>query len=194
MVVVLALVLGVLTAYAQGWLPEHVGSLANSVGSWVLVACALSLLATSGRLAAVFGSASLLALLAGYVLGAETRGYPSSTAAIGFWGAAGLLAGPLLGLSSYWVKTGRDSLAATGVGLVSGVLVGEGVYALTTIADTTYPPYWWGDILVGLVLLLAVARLRLLGVGAFALSVGVTILATGAFVVVYSRDMLALLP
>lgn len=63
-VVAIALALGVATAYAQEWLPEQMGSLANSVGSWALVACALSLLATSGQLAAVFGSASLLTLLA----------------------------------------------------------------------------------------------------------------------------------
>lgn len=119
----MALALGVLTAFAQGWLPPQLGSLANSSGSWALVACGLSLLAISGRLAAVFGSASLLALLAGYVLGAEMQGYPSSRALIVFWGAAGLLAGPLLGLSAYWVKTRRDLLAATGVGAVRGVLV-----------------------------------------------------------------------
>lgn len=75
-VAIVALALGVLTAYAQGWLPQQMGSLANSAGSWALVAFALSLMATSGWLAAVFGSASLLALLAGYVLGAEMQGYP----------------------------------------------------------------------------------------------------------------------
>lgn len=126
-VVSVPVALGVLTAYAQGWLPQQMSSLANSAGSWTLVAFALSMLAPSGRLAAVFGVASLLGLLAGYVLGAGMRGYPSSNTMIVFWGAAALLAGPLLGLSGHWVKTRRDLLAAIGLGAASGVLMGEGV-------------------------------------------------------------------
>lgn len=170
------------------------GSLANSAGSWALVAFALSLMATSGWLAAVFGSASLLALLAGYVLGAEMQGFPSSTTTVLFWGAAALLAGPLLGLSAFWIKTRRDLLAATGVGAMSGVLIGEGIYGLTQVADTTYPPYWWGEIVVGLILLLAVAWRRLLEIRVVALSAGVAVLAAATFVLVYSRGPSALLP
>jgi hypothetical protein len=192
-VAIVALALGVLTAYAQGWLPQQMGSLANSTGSWALVAFALSLMATSGWLAAVFGSASLLALLAGYLLGAEMQGYPSSTTTVLFWGAAALLAGPLLGLSAFWIKTRRDVLAATGVGAVSGVLMGEGIYGLTQVADTTYPPYWWVEIVVGLILLLAVAWRRLLGVRAVVVSVGVAVLAAVAFVLVYRRGPILLL-
>lgn len=150
-VAIVAFAVGVLTAYAQGWLPEQMGSLANSAGSWALVAFALSLIATSGWLAAVFGSASLLALLAGYLLGAQMQGFPSSTTTVVFWGAAALLAGPLLGLSAFWVKTRRDFLAAIGVGVMSGVIIGEGIYGLTRVADTTHPPYWWGEIVVGLI-------------------------------------------
>jgi len=156
----------------------------------VLAACALSLLATSDRLAAAFGCASLLGLLVGYVLGAQMRGYPSSHSTILFWGVAALLAGPLLGVSAYWVKTRSDVRAGIGVGVVSGVLVGEGIYGLTRIADTTYPPFWWGEIVVGLVLLLAVAWRRLVGFRALAVSVGLTVLVALAFVVVYSRGPL----
>lgn len=188
------LALGVLTAYAQGWLPEQVGSLANSAGSWALVAFALALPAANGRLAAAFGSLSLLALLAGYVLGARVRGYPSSASTIAFWGAAAMLAGPLLGLSAHWVRTGRGPVAAAGIGAMSGVLVGEGVHGLVAIADTTYPAYWWGEIVAGVVLLILVARRRLRGVRTVVLSVVVTVSAAAAFVVVYSRDLLALLP
>ena len=69
---------------------------------------------------------------------------------------------------------------------MSGILVGEGIYGLTQIADTTYPPYWWGEIVVGLILLIVGAR-RLLGSRAVALSIGVAALAAAAFVLVYSR-------
>lgn len=77
---------------------------------------------------------------------------------------------------------------------MSGVLVGEGLYALTTIADTTYPPYWWGEIVAGLVLLLAVARLRQLDIRAVALSIGVAVLMAVAFVAFYGLDLFTLLP
>ena len=73
----LGLTLGVLTAYGQEWLPREVGSLANSSGSWALAAFLLALLATGPRVAAACGALALLALLAGYVLGAGLRGYPS---------------------------------------------------------------------------------------------------------------------
>ena len=159
----MALALGVLTAYAQGWLPERLGSLANSAGTWALVAFILALLvATSAQEAMVFGSLSLLGLLAGYVVGAQMRDVPSSTTTVAFWIAAALVAGPVLGLSAYWIKSRRDLLAATGFGVMAGMLIGEGIYGLTQIADTTYPPYWWGEIVVGLILLLVGAR-RLLG-------------------------------
>jgi hypothetical protein len=191
-VVILAFAIGALTAYAQGWLPEQLGSLANSSGSWALVACALSLMATTSWLAAAYGVASLLALLAGYVLGAEVQGFASSTGLVVFWGIAALLAGPLLGVSAHWVRTNRGSKAAVGGGAVSGVLIGEGCYALGAIADTTYPPYWWGQVLVGLALLLLVAWRRLTGLPAVALSVAVAVFVAGAFVVVYGRNLIAL--
>jgi len=82
------------------------GSLANSSGSWTLVAFGLALLLATGvRNAAVIGSLALLALLVGYVLGAEARGYASGTGLIAFWGAAALLAGPLVGIGAYWSRT-----------------------------------------------------------------------------------------
>src|ERR1700754_3548808 len=64
------LALGVLTAYAQGWLPAELGSLANSAGSRALAAFVLALsLAGSARQAALIGTLALLSLLAGYVIG-----------------------------------------------------------------------------------------------------------------------------
>lgn len=32
---------------------------------------------------------------------------------------------------------------------MGGVLIGEEVYGLTYVADTTFPPYWRGEIVVG---------------------------------------------
>jgi hypothetical protein len=73
------------------------------------------------------------------------------------------------------------------VGVVSGVLVGEGIYGLTRIANTTFPPYWWGEILVGLVLLLFVVWRRLVGLRTVVASIVLTVFIALAFVLAYSR-------
>ena len=187
LVVSIAVFLGVVTAFAQGWLPEQVGSLANSSGSWALLAFLLAWLAATPAAAAVFGSLSLLALLAGYIVGASMLGYPSSAQLIIFWGLAALLVGPPLGLGAFWVRHRGGRLAALGAGAISGVLIGEGAYGLAYIADTTYPPYWWGQIVVGLLLLLALMARRLPRLRDRALSLGICATTAVAFVAVYSR-------
>ena len=65
---VVALTLGVLTAFAQEWLPTQLHSLANSAASWALIAFALSFLATTAPMSAIFGCVSLLGMELGYVL------------------------------------------------------------------------------------------------------------------------------
>lgn len=133
----LAFALGVLTSYAQGWLPEQVAALANSSGSWVVIAFLLALLGATAVAAAVFGSLSLLSLVAGYVVGAGVRGYPSSPALLIFWGAAGVLVGPPLGLDAFWVRSRGGPLAALGAGALSGVLVARGS---TACSSSPRPP------------------------------------------------------
>ncbi len=182
-----------MTAYAQGWLPEEVGSLANSSGSWALVAFGLALLTTGAAIAVTCGSLALLALLAGYVLGAGIQGFPSSKSLIIFWGLAAVVAGPSLGLSAHWVRSGRPTLAALGAGAVAGVLIGEGVYGLRYIADTTYPPYWWTEVAIGVVLLCAVAVHRLRHPRYVGLSVVTAVTVAIAFVGVYSQNLISLL-
>lgn len=122
---VVALVLGVLTAYAQGWLPEQVSSLANSSGAWALIAFGLCLLARRLAIAVACGVVALLALLLGYVLGAQSQGFASSRSLLIFWGLAAVFAGPLIGVCAHWTRYGRPVLAALGTGGVAGVLVGK---------------------------------------------------------------------
>jgi hypothetical protein len=129
----------------------------------------------------------LLALLAGYIAGASMLGYPSSAQLIIFWGVAALLVGPPLGLGAFWVRHRGGRLAALGAGAMSGVLIGEGAYGLAYIADTTYPPYWWGQIVVGLLLQLLIMVRRLPRLRDRALSLGICALTAVAFVAVYSQ-------
>ena len=79
-VCVVGFALGVLTVFAQGWLPDEMGSLANSSGSWSLVAFLLALLARTRGAAAMFGFLALITLLLGYVIGGEFRDIASSSA------------------------------------------------------------------------------------------------------------------
>ena len=185
--------LGVLTAYAQFWLPEEVGSLANSAGTWCLIAVLLALLATSQRAAAAFGVLALGTLLIGYVSGAAFRDIPSSRSLVAFWGLAAFVVGPFLGLAAHWIKTEKPIYNAVGAGGICGLLIGEGVYGLVVIADSTYPPYWWAEILVGAGLLIwASARLRraqLVG-----LAVGVATVIAVAFLTVYRLNLIAFFP
>jgi len=185
--VLAGLVLGALTSYAQGWLPGALASLANSSGSWCLVAFLLALAATRRWAAALTGFLTLLMLLVGYVLAAAVRGFASSNSLLIFWGLAALVAGPVLGLAAQEVRRGGTTAAACGVAVMSGVLVGEGAYGLIVIADTTDPVYWWVSIVAGVVLLGWVGARRLRAVGPILLAVAVTVVLAVLFVAVYSR-------
>lgn len=188
------LTLGVVTAYAQAWLPHEVGSLANSVGSWALLSFLLALLGTNRRSAAMLGFVALITLLYGYLLGAAMRGDHSSSSLIAFWGLSAFVAGPVLGLGAHWLRTDRGVMAAIGSGVMSGVLIGEGVYGLTTIADTTYPPYWWGEILIGVVLVGYVAARRLRQPRPIAVAIVCALVVAAAFVGVVGLDLISILP
>lgn len=92
-VAVVSLVLGALTAYGQEWLPQKVGSLANSSGSWCLVAFLLAFLASRPWPAAASGVVSLLMLLVGYSVTNELRGFATGSQTLLFWGTATAPAG-----------------------------------------------------------------------------------------------------
>lgn len=185
-----ALLLGVLTAYAQGWLPDEFRSLANSAGAWALVAFLLALLSPGASIAAASGAASLGALLLGYVVGSAAQHATSATSVVAFWGLAALVAGPLLGLSAHWVRSRAPALSGLGVGVIAGVLIGEGVYGLTYIADTTYPPYWVVEAVVGVAFLVAFAIRRPRRMKDTAISVLSMVATAALFLGVFGQDLI----
>jgi hypothetical protein len=186
--------IGVLTAYAQGWLPSELGSLANSAGLWALVAFGLALLlATGERNAALLGGLSLLGLLIGYVIGDDAKGYTSGSTLVAFWGLAAVVAGPVLGFAAFWVKSGRGVRPGIGIGLMSGVLVGEGIYGLAFISGTTYKAYWWAETIAG-VILAACLLARAPGGRNAAVATVVTAGTAAVFVALYSADLISALP
>lgn len=184
---------GGVTAVAQGALPAPVASLANSSAAWTLVAFALALPAPTGLAGAVCGAVSLAAMLAGYVLTDLLRGYPSSTGLMVLWGAAALLAGPVLGLGAQWLRRNPGTRAALGLSALCGVLIGEAAYGLMVLPDSTHPPYWWGQGLLGALLLVAGAVWKLRGPALIVQAVLFTAAAATAFPVLYMHGNVVML-
>ena len=180
------LAIGIATSVGQGLLPEALAPLSNSSGSWCLCAFALALLERDPRRAALVGFASLVAMLAGYALATDLRGYPVGTSMFVRWGAAAVIAGPALGVGAAWLR-GPDPLrAAAGVAPIAGILLGEGLYGLTVVAATTSVGYWLAELALGLaVLVLAAIRIRTWR--GIALMLALSAFASVVFYLVYTR-------
>lgn len=186
--------IGVLTSFGQGFLPGTLSSVANSAGSWSLAAFGLALALADRRPArgAVIGAIALAAMLAGYVAASAVRGIPSSAFTILFWTAAAVVVGPVVGVGGAWVRSGEPRRAAVGIAPIAGILIGEGVYGLTTIADTTSSVYWTISLVVGAALVLASAG-RLRAPRWIALAAVATVVVAVAFYAVYRLDPRTLL-
>lgn len=191
--VVVALALGALTSSAQGWLPEQVASLANSAAPWCAVAFLLALPARSARSAAAIGALVLGALVAGYYLTSDLRGFGVSTRAVAFWVAAAVVAGPVLGLAAHLVRRGEGLLAGAACGVPAGLLVGESLYGMLFVAATTSPTYWVVEVVAGVVLLVVLAAARLRRRTEVAAAVLTAALVAGVVLGLLAGDLLSLL-
>jgi uncharacterized protein DUF6518 len=181
------LLTGALTAYGQGSLPDDVSSLANSCGPWVLASFLLAFAAPRAAVAALSGAVSLAAMTWGYYAADLYRGFPASSAHVLFWLAAAAAIGPVAGASAHWLRAGPARLGALGVGALAGLLMGEGGYGLTYIADSTSPVFWKLEILGGLLLLVAGAlRVRRAGLADPFVAVVTAAAVTVVFPVIYA--------
>ena len=185
------LAIGIVTSVGQGSLPDGLTPLSNSSGSWCLFAFALALLDREPRRAALVGFASLIAMLAGYALATELRGYPVGTSMFVRWGAAAVIAGPAVGVGAAWLR-GPDPLrAAAGIAPVVGILLGEGLYGLTVVAATTSVGYWIGEMALGLALVV-LAAIRIRSWRGIALMLALSAIASVVFYLVYTLALGAL--
>lgn len=175
-VVVVSVVLGAVTSWAQGFLPDAWAPLANSPSGWAVMTT-LVVMASRPTLpwGAVLGAVGFVCLVLGYTLGSELRGLAYDPT---LWGAIGLLTGPVIGAAAAGTASTRSVPVALGSGVLAGVLVADGIYGLTVVADTTSPVYWTTVLVVGLVVVLA-TPLRLRSLPPTAIMV-VTFLATTA--------------
>jgi hypothetical protein len=179
------LAIGMATSVGQGSLPEALMPLSNSSGSWCLCAFVLALLERDPPRAALVGFASLVAMLAGYALATELRGYPVGTSMFVRWGAAAVIAGPALGVGAAWLRGADPLRAAAGVAPIAGILLGEGLYGLTVVAATTPAGYWIGEVVLGLVLVV-LAAIRIRTRRGIALMLALSAVASVGFYVVYT--------
>ena len=145
---IVGLAVGVLTAYGQGWLGDGFNSLANSAGPWSLAAFLVARRARGIPVAIIAAVITLVMSVIGYAIATEIRGGSNAASTVVFWVLAGFLAGPPLGVAAQWSKQ-KVVLRAVGYGVLGGVFLGEGIYGLDRIADTTEPNYWRVEILVG---------------------------------------------
>jgi hypothetical protein len=185
------LLVGFLTSYGQWVLPHGLASMANSVGSWSLIAFLFGMLSPRPWVCAVAGVLSLAAMVLGYDIASVLRGFPLSPGSTAFWLTAAVLAGPVLGWGGNAVRL-RSRLTPLAVGAMSGVLVGEGAYGLLYIADTTSPVYWSCSIAAGAALLGWAAARRFPDPRwrSPLTAAGTTAALATAFVVVYSGDLI----
>lgn len=154
LVLTASFLLGGLTSFAQGFLPDTAAPFANSASGWTLLTALLVTWAardprTRTWHAAVLGAASFVLLVLGYTVAADVRGYVYDPA---LFGVVGLLVGPFVGVGAAWLHE-KGVRAALGTALLAGIGLGESVYGLTTVVETTGAGYWVAIGLGSLVLL-----------------------------------------
>jgi hypothetical protein len=160
--VAIALAAGVITPFAQQYLPEWVNSLANASGSWTMIGLlAVYLSRARGVFAAALGITALLLLNEAYSAVSTARGHFYAGGFSSQWTYIAIAAGPIVGLAASWLRSSKPLFVAMAVAAPSAVLIGEGIYGLTVVADTTSPVYWCLQIAGG-VAFVAIVAVRML--------------------------------
>lgn len=175
-----AAVVGGLTPFGQRYLPDALTSLANSAGSWTVLTFALVYLSRSRTwLAAILGAVSFVVMNEAYGVVSDLRGNFYSAPFGNVFALVAIVAGPVVGFAASLVRSPVGLWRALGCAVPAAVLVGEGVYGLTLVADTTSPVYWWIELVTG-VAVASLVPLRI-GVRASTIATGLFITAAGAF-------------
>ena len=180
---VLSLLLGGVTSYAQGWLPDWVSSFANSASGWTILTVLLVFWSrVPARWAVVLGAVSFVLLVVGYSIASQLRGLYYNPM---MFGVIGVVAGPFVGGAAAWLRE-REFRGALGVALLAGIGLGEGAYGLTVVGDTTHPAYWIFVAVLGAGLLAAMVATRLRSLRWASASIGGAAAVAAAFYVSYS--------
>ncbi|MBB3674891.1 DUF6518 family protein [Modestobacter versicolor] len=119
---------GVLTEWLQGVLDDPWAAWANSVAAWCLPAFAVGALAGRVRVAVVAAVATELLLVGSYYVSQYAQLLPVDGVTVAGWLVAGVLAGVVFGVAGHWWRAGEPRTAVAGAALMSGAVVGEGLY------------------------------------------------------------------
>jgi hypothetical protein len=178
-----ALLLGGLTSIGQQHLPAWINSLANSTGGWTMLSFLLVWLGRAKPLlGTLLGVVVFVLLTESYSVVSEWRGFADGDPFTSIWTVVSFVAGPILGVAAALVRHAPALWRVLGVTPLSAVLLGEGSWALGTIANTTSPVYWSLEIALSVLFLVAAIRRTGIGVRGIAVVVGVWLLGTAAFV------------
>ena len=186
-VLVTAAVTGGLTSLGQQYLPDELRSLANASGTWFAVVMGALVVARPRPVPAIIlGVLGLIVMNEVYGVVSRWRGFAYGGGLSSIWNLIALLVGPVAGIAATWLRSPRPALVALGASAPAAVLIGEGLYGLTVVSDTTSPAFWTIELAagVGVVVVTAVTRLRT--ISAIGMLVGVSALGAALFYVVYS--------
>jgi hypothetical protein len=147
---------GALTVLGQGSLPGSWNHFANSGAMWLLAAFLIGALMPSYRWAAPAGVVTLFGALAGYTLTTATIGYAYTVSAFAFWGAVGLVGGPVFGAAGRGWRSPDIRLRVIGLALLGGVFAAEGWYYMNRSLQDFLAG--WLFIAIGLLLAVLLAR------------------------------------
>jgi hypothetical protein len=150
-----SLVLGGLTSFGQTVLPDPLRPFANSASGWTLLTALLVWLCRTGPgRSAVLGAEGFVLLVLGYQVVSGLRGFVTSEE---LFLVLGVLAGPVVGAASSWLRR-TDLHGAIGAAVLAGIGVGEGTYGLAVLIASTGWLYWTLIGIAGVALLVLVAR------------------------------------
>jgi hypothetical protein len=182
-VMVVSLVLGGLTSFAQTFLPDAVRPFANSASGWtLLVALVVARSRPSLALGAVLGALSFVALLLGYSAVSTLRGFPTSEE---LFLVAAVVVGPFVGAAAGALRM-SGARAAIAVALLAGIAIGEAAYGLLVVSATTGWFTWSLIGLIGIALLVGTSVQRLHSLRLRCLAVGLTAAVGLAFFLTYT--------
>jgi hypothetical protein len=185
-VLVTAAVWGGLTSFGQQYLPDELRSLANASGPWFSVVMASIAVAWPRLgLAIILGALGLIVMNEAYGVVSRGRGFPYGGGLTSIWNLIAVVVGPIAGIAATWIRSSRSVLVALGAAAPASVFIGESLYGLTVVSDTTSPVFWSIELAAGIALV-AVAAIRIRSLVAIGVLVGATALGAALFYAVYS--------
>jgi hypothetical protein len=183
LVVLVSLLLGGATSFAQTFLPDALRPFANSASGWTLLtALAVTLCRARTAPSVLFGAASFASLVLGYQFVSGLRGFPTDET---LFLIIGLVVGPFVGVAASWLRRGGWR-AILGCGILAGIALGEAAYGLILVSESTGWFYWTLIAVVGLALLAHTAVCQLHSASTRVAAIGLVLAVATGFYFAYT--------